>query len=91
MLRVRLTDDLDVALERLKNQRHVNVSSWVRAALRAALKHELHVGAVVPDSAPDPTPPPTLALLTDLGVASPEAPRWLLGLAPGGGHPRSSG
>ena len=60
MLRVRLPADLDVALERLKNQRHVNVSSWVRAALRAALKHELHVGAVVPDSAPDPTPPPTL-------------------------------
>ena len=58
MLRVRLPADLDVALERLKNQRHVNVSSWVRAALRAALKHELQIGAVVPDSAPAPTPPP---------------------------------
>ena len=59
MLRVRLPADLDVALERLKIQRHVNVSSWVRAALRAALKHELHVGAVVPDSDPEPPPPPT--------------------------------
>lgn len=58
MLRVRLTDDLDVALERLKKERHVNVSSWVRAALRAALKHELKIGAVVPDSDPAPTPPP---------------------------------
>ena len=56
MLRVRLPADLDVALDRLKTQRHVNVSSWVRAALRAALKHELHVGARVPDS--DPPPPP---------------------------------
>ena len=60
MLRVRLTDDLDAALERLKKERHVNVSSWVRAALRAALKHELQIGAVVPDSAPAPTPPPAL-------------------------------
>lgn len=60
MLRVRLTDDLDAALERLKNQRHVNVSSWVRAALRAALKHELLVGAMVPDSAPVPPSPPAL-------------------------------
>ena len=60
MLRVRLPADLDVALERLKIQRHVNVSSWVRAALRAALKHELNIGAVVPDSDPDPPPAPAL-------------------------------
>lgn len=59
MLRVRLSDDLDVALDRLKKERHVNVSSWVRAALRAALKHELNVGAVVPDSDPE-LPPPAL-------------------------------
>ena len=56
LLRVRLPDDLDVALDRLKTQRHVNISSWVRAALRAALKHELHAGAMVPDSEPDPPP-----------------------------------
>ena len=60
MLRVRLTDDLDVALERLKKERHVNVSSWVRSALRAALKHELQIGAMVPDSDPEPPPPPAL-------------------------------
>ena len=71
MLRVRLTDDLDAALERLKKERHVNVSSWVRAALRAALKHELKIGAVVPDSDPEPPPPPGLALLADPGVAAP--------------------
>ena len=58
MLRVRLPADLDAALERLKKERHVNVSSWVRAALRAALKHELQIGARVPDSDPAPTPPP---------------------------------
>ena len=60
LLRVRLGKELDVALERLKKERHVNISSWVRAALRAALKHELQTGAVVPDSAPEPTPPPAL-------------------------------
>ena len=60
MLRVRLPADLDVALERLKKERHVNVSSWVRAALRSALKHELHIGARVPDSDPEPPPPPAL-------------------------------
>ena len=56
LLRVRLDKELDVALERLKKERHVNISSWVRAAL----KHELHTGAVVPDSAPEPPPPPAL-------------------------------
>ena len=60
LLRVRLPTDLDAALERLKKERHVNVSSWVRAALRAALKHKLQIGAVVPDSAPVPPPPPAL-------------------------------
>ena len=58
LLRVRLPDDLDVALDRLKTQRHVNISSWVRSALRAALKHELRAGAVVPDSEPEPDSPP---------------------------------
>ena len=58
MLRVRLTDDLDVALERLRKYRHVNLSSWVRAVLRAALNDELLVGAMVPDSIPEPPPPP---------------------------------
>ena len=62
MLRVRLPADLDAALERLKKERHVNVSSWVRSALRAALKHELQIGAGVPDS--DPAPPPRPALLS---------------------------
>ena len=53
MLRVRLPDNLDVALDRLKKERHVNVSAWVRAALQEALKHELQIGAPVP-------PPPAL-------------------------------
>ena len=60
MLRVRLTDDLDVALERLRKYRHVNLSSWVRAVLRAALNDDLHVGAGVPGEAPEPAPPPAL-------------------------------
>ncbi len=60
LLRVRLPVDLDAALERLKKERHVNVSSWVRSALRAALKHELRIGAVVPDSDPVTAPPPAL-------------------------------
>lgn len=60
MLRVRLTDDLDVALERLRKHRHVNVSAWVRSVLRAALNDELHVGPGVPGKAPEPPPPPAL-------------------------------
>ena len=61
MLRVRLTDDLDVALERLRKYRHVNLSSWVRATLRAALNDDLHVGARVPGEAPEPPPPALLS------------------------------
>ncbi len=61
MLRVRLTDDLDVALERLRKYRHVNLSSWVRATLRAALNDDLHVGATVPGEAPEPPPPARLS------------------------------
>ena len=60
MLRVRLTDDLDVALERLRKHRHVNVSAWVRSVLRAALNDELHVGPGVPGKAPEPPPHPAL-------------------------------
>lgn len=61
MLRVRLTDDLDVALERLRKHRHVNLSSWVRSVLRAALKDELHVGARVPEAEPEMPPPDLLS------------------------------
>ena len=61
LLRVRLPADLDATLERLKKERHVNVSSWVRAALRTDLKHELQIGAMVPDSAPGPPPPARLS------------------------------
>ena len=63
MLRVRLSDDLDVALERLRKERHVNVSSWVRASLRAALNDEPSVGTRGPESDPGPVPTPPPALL----------------------------
>ena len=55
-----------------KKERHVNVSSWVRAALRAALKNELTIGAMVPDSDPETAATPGPALLADPGVADPE-------------------
>ena len=36
----RLPPDLHDALTRLRTQRHVNTSAWVRAAIKSAIEHE---------------------------------------------------
>ena len=67
-LRIRLTPDLDAALEHLKTEDHANVSAWTRAALRAylekkrpdLLKARPVAAAPTPPAprAPEPDPPP---------------------------------
>ena len=37
---LRLPPDIHDALTRLRTQRHVNISAWVRAAIKSALEHE---------------------------------------------------
>ena len=39
-LLIRLPPDLHDALARLRTQRHVNISAWVRATLKSALERE---------------------------------------------------
>ena len=41
ILRVRLDEQLGTGLDRLKTERHVNVSSWVRSLIRPALDEQL--------------------------------------------------
>ena len=64
ILRVRLDEQLGTGLDRLKTERHVNVSSWVRSLIRPALAAQLGTdrGAVGtrPPSAPEPPAPTTL-------------------------------
>ena len=37
---LRLPPDIHDALTRLRTERHVNISAWVRAAIKSALEHE---------------------------------------------------
>ena len=37
---LRLPPDIHDALTRLRTERHVNISAWVRATLKSALEHE---------------------------------------------------
>ena len=37
---IRLPPDIHDALTRLRTERHVNISAWVRAAIKSALEHE---------------------------------------------------
>ena len=64
ILRVRLDAELGEGLDRLKTERHVNLSAWVRSLIRPALAQQLGTarGAVgtLPPSAPEPPPPATL-------------------------------
>ena len=58
---LRLPPDIHDALTRLRTERHVNISAWVRAALKSALERE---GVIIGDTraiqppgpAPDPLP-----------------------------------
>ena len=100
ILRVRLDAELGEGLDRLKTERHVNVSAWVRSLIRPALAEQLgtargSVGAL-PPSAPE-SPPPATAPGTGAGssswadpwVESLEALGWLLGITLPGRHPQA--
>ena len=102
ILRVRLDAELGEGLDRLKTERHVNVSAWVRSLIRPALAEQLGTapGSVgtLPPSAPEPPPardgPGTGAgssSWADPWVESLEALGWLLGITLPGRHPQASG
>ena len=59
-LLIRIPPDLHDALARLRTQRHVNTSAWVRATLKSALEHEgVLIGTAAtqtPAPAADPLP-----------------------------------
>ena len=57
ILRVRLDEQLGTGLDRLKTERHVNVSSWVRSLIRPALAEQLSLSPEAVGTAPEPTPP----------------------------------
>ena len=63
ILRVRLDVELGEGLDRLKTERHVNLSAWVRSLIRPALAEQLGTarGSVgtLPPSAPESPPPAT--------------------------------
>ena len=44
ILRVRLDAELGEGLDRLKTERHVNLSAWVRSLVRPALAQQLGRG-----------------------------------------------
>ena len=46
---LRLPPDIHDALTRLRTERHVNISAWVRAAIKSALEHEgMFIGTGAP-------------------------------------------
>ena len=57
---IRIPPDLHDALTRLRTQRHVNISAWVRATLKSALEREgMLIGTGVTHTPePDATPLP---------------------------------
>ena len=63
ILRVRLDAELGEGLDRLKTERHVNLSAWVRSLIRPALVQQLgrdrgSVGTLPPSAPESPTPAP---------------------------------
>ena len=100
ILRVRLDAELGEGLDRLKTERHVNLSAWVRSLIRPALAAQLGTarGSVgtLPPSAPEPPPPATGPGTGD----GPGAAPWVeslvprgqyLGIALPGRHPQAPG
>ena len=79
ILRVRLDAELGEGLDRLKTERHVNVSAWVRSLIRPALAEQLGTapGSVgtLPPSAPEP-PPPATDPEPEPGLAPGPIPGW---------------
>ena len=85
LLRVRLDAELGEGLDRLKTERHVNLSAWVRSLIRPALAQQLGMarGSVgtLPPSAPESPPPaggPEPETVTDPGPLPGWSP-WSLG------------
>ena len=64
ILRVRLDAELGEGLDRLKTERHVNLSAWVRSLIRPALAEQLGTASgsvgTLPPSAPEALAPATL-------------------------------
>ena len=61
ILRVRLDAELGEGLDRLKTERHVNLSAWVRSLIRPALAEQLgrdrgSVGTLPPSASKSPPP-----------------------------------
>ena len=56
-LLIRLPPDLHDALTRLRTQRHVNTSAWVRAAVKTALEGEGMLSGAAAAQIPEPAPP----------------------------------
>ena len=73
ILRVRLDAELGEGLDRLKTERHVNVSSWVRSLIRPALAEQLSNTPGAVGTVPEPTPGPAAA---SPPVASAPLPGW---------------
>ena len=79
ILRVRLDAELGAGLDRLKTERHVNLSAWVRSLIRPALAEQLGAGrgsvGTLPPSAPEP-PPPAPAPEPEPKMAPGPIPGW---------------
>ena len=57
-LLIRLPPDIHEALTRLRTEHHVNISAWVRAAIKSALEHEgMLIGTGAPHT-PEPAASP---------------------------------
>ena len=56
---LRLPPDIHDALTRLRTERHVNISAWVRAAIKSALEHE---GMLIGTGAPHTPEPDAIPL-----------------------------
>ena len=78
ILRVRLDEQLGTGLDRLKTERHVNVSSWVRSLIRPALDEQLSLTPGAVGTAPEPTPPPADSSPVPLSAPLPGWSPWSL-------------
>ena len=56
-LLIRIPPDLHDALTRLRTQRHVNTSAWVRAAIKTALEGEGMLSGAAATQTLEPAPP----------------------------------
>ena len=77
ILRVRLDAELGEGLDRLKTERHVNLSAWVRSLIRPALAEQLGtargaVGTLPPPAPKSPAPAPE----PKTGLAPGPIPGW---------------